>query len=155
MATGNIIMFAADDIVFRTPQWDVIVQKKFDEYEDKILFVYGEDGYQKGRIGTHGFIHRYWMELLGYVLPPKLASTYTDEWITELSERVGRRCYMPELLIEHLHPAVGKAPMDVIYTTRKEVPGDIGAFYKELEPDRIRDADKLKNFIKIFQTPTV
>ena len=104
---------------------------------------------------AYNSIRKYLGPKVEVVLMDDASNDGTWEWITELSERVGRRCYMPELLIEHLHPAVGKAPMDVIYTTRKEVPGDIGAFYKELEPDRIRDADKLKNFIKIFQTPTV
>ena len=150
MAKGDIIMFAADDIVFGTPKWDVIVQQEFDKFEDKILFVYGEDGFQHGRIGTHGFIHRHWVELLGYVLPPKLASAYTDEWVTELADRAGRRCYMPNLVVEHMHPAVGKAPNDETYTKRIEVAGNIGEYYKTLEPDRVRDAETLKAFMKIF-----
>jgi len=150
LAQGDIFFFGADDIVFKTPQWDVIVEQEFAKYEDRILFVYGEDGFQRGRIGTHGFIHRYWVELVGYVLPPKLASAYTDEWITDLAERIGRKCYMPNLIIEHIHPAVGKAPQDETYQKRIEVAGDIGAYYKSLEGDRARDAQKLKDFIAIF-----
>jgi len=150
-ARGDIIMFSADDIVFNTPNWDLLVQKEFDAYEDKILLVYGNDGYQNGRIATHGFIHRYWVELVGYVLPPKLASAYTDEWMTDLAIRVGRKCYRPDLLTEHMHPAVGKAPMDDVYKNRIEVAGDIGAYYRSLEPDRIRDAETLKGFIELFK----
>jgi len=150
-AKGDIIMFSADDIVFNTPNWDLLVQKEFDAYEDKILLVYGNDGYQNGRIATHGFIHRYWVELVGYVLPPKLASAYTDEWMTDLAIRVGRKCYRPDLLTEHMHPAVGKAPMDDVYKNRIEVAGDIVAYYRSLEPDRIRDAETLKGFIELFK----
>jgi glycosyltransferase involved in cell wall biosynthesis len=150
LAQGDIIMFAADDIVFKTKNWDVVVDVQFNAIEDKILFIYGNDGFQNGRIGTHGFIHRYWMELVGYVLPPKLASSYTDEWVTELAERAGRKLYLPDLIIEHLHPAAGKAPNDETYTKRIEVAGDLAAYYKSLEPERIRDAAKLKEFIKIF-----
>jgi glycosyltransferase involved in cell wall biosynthesis len=150
LAKGDIIMFAADDIAFRTPDWDQVVQQEFAKYEDKILFVYGEDGFQKGRIGTHGFIHRFWMELVGYVLPPKLASAYTDEWVTELADRVGRRCYLPNLIVEHLHPATGKSPQDETYTQRIEIAGDIAAYYKSLEAERVRDAETLKAFIRIF-----
>lgn len=152
MATGDIIMFAADDIVFRTPHWDKIIQTEFDKYEDKILFVYGEDGYQHGRIGTHGFIHRYWMELLGYVLPPKLASAYTDEWITEIASRINRKNYKPDIIIEHLHPAVGKAPVDEVYQKRIEIAGDLATYYKSLESDRVRDAETLKQFINLFSS---
>lgn len=150
LAKGDIIMFAADDIVFKTPKWDEIVQREFDAVEDKILFVYGEDGFQKGRIGTHGFIHRFWVELIGYVLPPKLASAYTDEWVTDLADKAGRRLYLPDLLVEHLHPATGKAPNDETYTKRIEIAGDLASYYNSLEPERVRDAEKLKGFIAIF-----
>lgn len=152
IATGDLFMFAADDIVFRTKGWDDIVKQKFEEVKDKILFVYGEDGFQRGRIGTHGFIHANWIDTVGYVLPPKLASSYTDEWITELSERVGRKCYLPDLLIEHLHPAVGKAPVDNTYSGRTEIQGNLAAVYKNLEPERIKDADLLQEFINNFKS---
>jgi hypothetical protein len=151
VAKGDIIMFAADDIVFGTPNWDIIIQKEFDKVEDKILLVYGNDGFQNGRIATHGFIHRHWMELLGYVLPPKLASAYTDEWVTDLAIRVGRCEYLPNLLVEHIHPATGKASTDETYQKRIEIAGDIGAYYRSLEPDRIKDAETLKAFMKIFE----
>ncbi len=150
LAQGDIIMFAADDIIFKTPNWDVIVQKEFDDIEDKILFVYGEDGFQKGRIGTHGFVHRHWVDILGYVLPPKLASSYTDEWVTDVAVKAGRRRYIPELLVEHLHPATGKAPNDETYVKRIEIAGDLAAYFQSLEPDRVTDANKLKEFIKLF-----
>lgn len=151
LAQGDIIMFAADDIVFGTPNWDAIVQQEFDKYEDKILLVYGNDGFQNGRIATHGFVHRHWIELVGYVLPPKLASAYTDEWVTDLAIRAGRKCYLPNLIVEHMHPAAGKAPTDETYTKRIEVAGDIGAYYTSLEGERAQDAQKLKDFIALFQ----
>lgn len=151
IATGEIFMFAADDIVFRTKGWDTIVKNKFEEYADKILFIYGEDGFQHGRIGTHGFIHSNWIDTVGYVLPPKLASSYTDEWITELSARIGRKCYMPELLVEHLHPATGKASNDQTYTHRIEMQGNLAELYKSLETERIEDAKRLQNFIDTFK----
>ena len=151
IATGDLFMFAADDIVFRTKGWDSIVTKKFDEHPDKILFVYGEDGFQHGRIGTHGFIHNNWIETVGYVLPPKLASSYTDEWVTELAVKAGRNCYMPELFIEHLHPAIGTAPNDATYTNRTEMPGNLAELYRSLESDRNADTEKLKEFIKNYK----
>ena len=152
LASGDIIMFAADDIIFKTKHWDAFVETRFElATEDKILFLFGEDGFQHGRIGTHGFIHRHWVEILGYVLPPKLASAYTDEWITELAKRVNRDLYCWDLIIEHLHPAVGKAKNDETYTKRIEVAGNIQEYYDSLVDDRIADARKLQNFIDLFK----
>jgi glycosyltransferase involved in cell wall biosynthesis len=151
ISNGDLFMFAADDITFETKGWDTIVKKKFDEQADKILFVYGEDGFQHGRIGTHGFIHANWIESVGYVLPPKLASSYTDEWITELAQRVDRKCYMSNLLIEHHHPAANKAANDLTYTKRTEMPGNLSELYRSLEPERIEDAKRLQEFIDTFK----
>lgn len=151
IASGEIFMIAADDIIFRNKNWDSFVVDAFNKQEDKIIHVYGEDGYQHGRIGTHGFLHNNWIEVLGYVLPPKLSFVYADEWITELAKRVDRNVYIPELLIEHLHPAVGKAQLDETYQQRAEVSGNIGEYYKTLEPDRIKDSEKLKKFIELFK----
>ena len=151
IASGEIFLLAADDIIFNTPKWDALVVDAFNKQEDKIMYVYGEDGFQHGRIGTHGFIHNNWIEILGYVLPTKLSFAYADEWITELAQRVKRNVFLPDLLIEHLHPCCNKAPSDETYRTRAEVSGDHAAFYKSLEGDRVADAKKLQDFIELFK----
>ena len=155
-SSGDIIMFCADDVAFRTNKWDKLVEYTFQEYPDKIMFVYGQDGIQNEKIGTHGFIHKNWVETVGYVLPPYLASAYTDSWITDLSEMVKRRKYLPELIIEHLHPMVNKSPNDNTYIERFEMPGHLQSLYDSLLPKRIEDANKLNEFIKNYldNTPT-
>jgi hypothetical protein len=50
-----------------------------------------------------------------------------------------------------MHPAAGKAPTDDTYQKRIEVAGDIGAYYKGLEQDRVTDASKLQEFINLFK----
>lgn len=152
LAQGKIYMISADDIIFKNKGWDTLVKNVFEKYEDKILYLYGEDGFQHGRIGTHGFIHSNWIDILGYTLPWKLSFAYVDEWLTELAARVGRNIYLPELVIEHLHPCVGKAPNDETYNTRAEVSNNLAEYYKSLEPDRIKDAERLRQYIKIFES---
>jgi glycosyltransferase involved in cell wall biosynthesis len=70
LASGDILMFAGDDILFREKDWDLKVMSEFDKYEDKIAFVYGNDGHRTDELGTHGFIHRNCMIVVGYLLPP-------------------------------------------------------------------------------------
>jgi glycosyltransferase involved in cell wall biosynthesis len=66
LAQGDILMHCGDDIVFQTKGWDTVVKDTFDLYDDKIVFVFGNDGSgptaHDGRFGTHGFIHRKWVE---------------------------------------------------------------------------------------------
>lgn len=145
-ATGQILHLAADDIRFRTPGWDSLVRNTFDEFKDKIAFVYGRDGIHDGKLGTHGFISRRWMETLGYFTWPDFPADFADTWLHDLALRIGRAVYLPELLIEHLHPIAGKAQWDRTHLERlrraKET--DLYARFAELTPQRIADAEKLE-----------
>lgn len=102
-SSGQIIMQAGDDIVFKTYGWDTIVKNTFDLYQDRIALVYGNDNGSYGSlIAIHGFVHKKWVEALGYFsYPGRTASA--DRWITEVAQRLGRAVYIPSLFIEHIH----------------------------------------------------
>lgn len=78
LSTGSILMHLGDDIVFRSNDWDTYVRTEFGKVDDRILFVYGRDGIvdkikiednghqtYTSHFGTHGFIHRNWVEAVG------------------------------------------------------------------------------------------
>lgn len=100
LATGDIGMLAADDIVFRTPGWDAAVEAEFAAVEDRILMVYGDDG-TKRKAPVNPFIHRRWIEAAGFT-PPDFQGWFADEWIWVLAAAVGRVRFLPELRIRHL-----------------------------------------------------
>jgi glycosyl transferase/beta-hydroxylase protein BlmF len=121
VATGQILMQCADDIRFRTNSWDMRVHAAFRQYRwDMIAYVYGRDGIADQRMATHGFMHRRWYEALGYFTWPHFTSDYGDLWNHTIAERLGRLHYIEELYTEHLHPAVGKAPIDETHRERIE-----------------------------------
>ena len=100
---GEIIMTAADDMVFRTKGWDSAVYAAFDSVPDKIVLVYGNDlGTHAGKIATHGFFHRKWVEALGTWVQPGRGSLW-DLWSTENARILGRLMYLDDLIIEHVH----------------------------------------------------
>lgn len=102
-ATGEIIMLASDDIVFRTPHWDTTVIGRFHRTPDRIRYVWGNDGWKRfRRWGTHGFIHRNWVNAVGYFVPP-LTFYGMDDWFTVIAKKVGRADLLEDMLIEHLH----------------------------------------------------
>lgn len=150
----GIIMYCADDIVFHTKNWDLLIQNKFDKYDDKILLAYGNDGFLKEKCATHGFIHKNWINVVGYLLTPKLKNLYTDAYLSDVAQKIGRLCYIPELFTEHLHPEINKSKKDETYTTRSDFPLDdiLKMFFGELAQDRTNDANKLIQFIQNFQT---
>lgn len=119
-ASGDILMQCADDIRFRTPGWDTLVIEAFDQYPDRIAYIYGRDGIADQRMATHGFMHRRWYETLGYFTWPHFTSDYGDLWNHTIAQRLDRLHYLPDLFTEHLHPSVGKGEWDLTHQERVE-----------------------------------
>jgi hypothetical protein len=116
-ARGEIIMYAGDDIVLSTKNWDQIVRNEFEKVEDKICVVYGNDNATHGQsIAIHAFLHRNWVNAVGCWVPAGRGLPY-DVWITELGRNLDRLIYLPALEIEHLHyrQGEGKAEFDETY----------------------------------------
>ena len=86
-ASGTIFNHCGDDLRFRTKNWDKIVRNKFSQFEDRIAFIYGRYGIQPKSFGTHGFIHKNWVDTVGYFVPPFFSSDYNDTWLNELLEK--------------------------------------------------------------------
>ena len=109
---GEIIMTAADDMVFRTIGWDSAIYEAFDSVPDKIALVYGNDlGTHAGKIATHGFFHRKWVEALGTWVQPGRGSLW-DLWSTENARKLGRLIYLDKLIIEHVHYRQSKVDVE-------------------------------------------
>lgn len=150
-AHGDILMQCGDDIRFRTKGWNQLVEDVFANYTDGIAFVHGRDlSPNDGVHGTHGFVTRRWYETVGYMVPDGFVSDYSDTWMNDLANRVGRRVYVEELVTEHLHFTLGKADID--QTTQDRIARhnverpDLR--YRETEPQRAADADKLRSVLE-------
>jgi hypothetical protein len=152
-ATGPYYQHCCDEIVFRTEGWDTTILQHFDEYPDKILFVHGRDGLQNGRIGTHGFLHKNWVETVGYFVPPYFSCDYNDTWLTFVADALKRRIYLPGLFVEHMHPDTGKAEIDDTHFERlaRGHRDNIHELFHNLIGERQVDANKLRQFIADFK----
>lgn len=146
-ASGDILMQCGDDIIFRTPGWDIPVKNEFEKYPDRIVLVFGDDGDpNKGKnFGTHPFVHRNWVNTLGYFVPPYFSSDFTDTWLNDLADRIGRKVQVP-ILTEHMHPAFKKAELDQTYNERIErhFKEDMPGLYDLKETERQMDAQQLR-----------
>lgn len=142
VSSGDILGMMGDDVVFRTPDWDQVVAEVFDRFSDRIAFVYGRDGLQDSVLGTHGFVSREWVQATGRMTGGFFEHDYADTWLNDVAERVGRRVFVPDVLIEHMHPDAGKAPLDDTYECRRGI--GQATLYEQLAPERARDAEKLR-----------
>jgi len=145
---GDIVCQANDDMRFITDGWNAMVEEAFSEVPDKILLVHGRDvmGHQ-ANFGPHAFLHRRWIQALGYFIPPYFCSDFGDAWINELSDRIGRRRYVP-FDIEHRHFSHGFPEMEdetTLDRLKRHEEDDPDSIYysQEKMAERARDAQKL------------
>lgn len=118
-AQGAILGHMGDDIVFQTKGWDTAVKEAFDKYPDKIVLVYGDDGdpNKDKNFGSHSFIHKNWVEAVGYFTPPYFSSDFNDTWLNEVADMISRKVKI-DILTEHMHPAFHKGEIDLTHAER-------------------------------------
>jgi len=107
------IGFAGDDHLPRTPGWAGRYLAELRELGTGI--VYGDDGIQGQRLPTQWAMTADIVRALGRMVPADVEHLYCDNAIKDLGEAVGCLRYLPDVLIEHMHPVAGKAPMDAGY----------------------------------------
>lgn len=105
--------FMGDDHLPRTANWDSRVMEELDSLEPRI--VYGNDLFQGAALPTAVFMQSRMVHALGFMAPQVLRHLYVDNYWKELGERTGSLRYLPDVVIEHIHPAAGKTPMDEGY----------------------------------------
>lgn len=108
-----VLGFMGDDHLPRTVGWDLAVLGTLQELGSGI--VYGNDLLQGERLPTAAFMTSDIIRTLGWMVPPGLVHLYIDDAWRELGAAMGRLRYLPDVVIEHLHPAAGKAPRDSRY----------------------------------------
>ena len=145
-ATGDILMYAADDIVFRTDSWDTKIIEAVKSANSDYLLVHGDDlGQKSKKIATHGFVSRKFADCLGYLLPPYFYADFCDTWLTSIANHSKSRIELKDLIIEHLHPSWGKANIDETYLARTREK----RFWKEYLKYQIYMPLRLSEILKI------
>lgn len=99
-----------DDHRPRTEGWDQRVEDEMSQMGAGL--VYTADGLQDERLPTAPFWDAAIIRELGWFFPPVLTHLYADNWWLRFAHDIGRCRYLPDVLIEHLHPSSGKAEED-------------------------------------------
>lgn len=108
----DILASFGDDHRPRTPGWDTEVVWAFEAMGSGL--VYTADGLQNMRLPTAPFWSADVIRALGWYFPPTLAHMYADNYWLHLARALSRCTYLPNVMVEHLHPSCGKAEADAI-----------------------------------------
>ena len=109
----DIIGFIGDDHRFRSSGWDTYITAALKGIGGGIAF--GDDLAQRQNLATQVFISSAVVQALGWMALPGATHLYLDNtWMT-LGSGMNRLIYVPQAVIEHMHPFFGKAEMDEGY----------------------------------------
>lgn len=109
----RVLGFVGDDHRFRTPGWDVAFEEAL---TDRPGFVYGNDLFwPKGEVPTQIFMSAEIVRELGWMALPTCKHLYVDNVWMELGQATGSIRYYKDFVVEHMHPAGGKAEWDDNY----------------------------------------
>jgi hypothetical protein len=84
--TGPIYMFMADDFRILTKGWDTEVVEEFDKVPDKMVVLScNGQGWEKFGHSGIGFLHKRWIDTLGYMFPNHTYPNNADRWVCDVS----------------------------------------------------------------------
>lgn len=115
--------FMGDDHLPRTAGWDAHVLGALDTSRPRV--VYGNDLLQGEALPTAAFLPSRMVRALGFMAPPVLRHLYVDNFWLDLGKALGGLRYLPDVVIEHIHPAAGKTPMDERYAVVNAAGADL------------------------------
>jgi len=97
IATHDIMFLVSDDAWFETQSWDHEVIKVFNEYPDRIAFVFPSIDNLPWKTGIapvdscpHYFLHKNWIKAVGYFTPPQFWHWFSDLYWKKCALSIGR-----------------------------------------------------------------
>jgi hypothetical protein len=109
-----LLGFAGDDHMPRTRGWVRTIMDQFDERG--VAIVYANDGYQGESLPTSWVMRSAIVRALGgRMVPADVEHLFCDNAVRDLGRATDTIRYLPEVLIEHMHPVAGKAESDAQY----------------------------------------
>ena len=108
----EIVGFIGDDHRFRTSGWDTYFTDFLRQKGPGL--VYGND-LARDDIPTQIFGSSVIWQALGWMALPTARHLYLDNAWRVIGDSVNRLFYMPDVVVEHMHPTLGKAEWDAQY----------------------------------------
>lgn len=104
-----------DDHRPRTPDWDLKLIEAIEQFGHPGGFAYGNDLLAGQSLPTAWVVSAGIVRALGWMMLPTCGHMFVDAAVLALGQAMGRIVYLPEVVIEHLHPDAGKAHRDESY----------------------------------------
>lgn len=141
----DYVGFIGDDHRFRTRDWDNLMLNHLTSEGGGIG--YGNDLMQGVNLPTQVFMSSAIVKALGWMALPGAKHLYFDDTWKSLGEGLDRLYYFPEIVIEHMHPAAGKAEWDDNYkrvNAQTVYDHDLAVFIEWRDNEYVADVAKVR-----------
>jgi hypothetical protein len=139
-ALGRHMMLLNDDVIARTPGWDVRIRDCLRRFPDDIVLVHVNDTLFGQRLCTFPMVSRTFCQIAGGICPESYSRYRIDDHIEDVFNLLGalgkrRTIYFPDLVFEHLNTVV-RAEGDYVYASDPRVLATDNTRFEELAPVR-------------------
>jgi hypothetical protein len=117
----NALGFMGDDHLPRTHGWAAAIVKALTELGTGV--VYGDDLHRGQQLATHWFMTADIVTTFGAMVPAPVSHQFCDRAVMDLAATAGCLRYLPDVTIEHMHYAAGKAAKDPTYAIANKASG--------------------------------
>lgn len=137
--------FMGDDHLPRTDAFDAVLMAELVHAggaDDLFGVAWGDDLLMHDAFPTAGMLGAGMLDAMGYLVPPGFDHLCIDVVWSDIGRAIDRRYYRPDVIIEHMHPAAGKAELDAGYTANNDeatVGHDNGAYTEWASGNRATD----------------
>lgn len=139
----SILGAFGDDVLFRSPNWDEIVQRTLQTPG----IAYGDDLIHGKNHPSAVFMSSSIAKALGWLALPATSHQWADDGWKRLGQETGLLRFMPDVIVEHMHPGVGKAEWDDTYRSVFEdarAKADYDGFMGWVDAGLAEDAAKVR-----------
>jgi hypothetical protein len=141
-----VVAFMGDDHRPRTVAWDQLYINNLRDMGTGV--VYGNDLYQGENIPTQVAMTSNIVKATGYFVPPGAKHLYLDNMWADIGRATSLR-YLPDVVVEHMHPCAGKAEWDDGYASNNSVEtySEDAIVYNEWKQNDLpRWVEQIRNF---------
>ena len=136
-SSGESIILINDDVIFKTKNWDKLVNDLALKYLDKIYLGYGNDLFKGPKLPTFPILNRSLINIIKDPFPVEYNGAFIDTHLNDLFQIIRKKHqnrieYLEKFIIEHLHYRNGKSKIDDIYLKRDRF-GDDDIFLKSFK----------------------
>lgn len=147
---GFAVGFMGDDHRPRTFGWDARYLASL--RTQRTGFVYGNDLFQGERMPTQVAMSTDIPRSLGWMCPPQFEHLCVDVIWKDLGDGINRIEYLPDVIVEHMHPLAGKSREDKAYRQVNNIliaRRDNARYQEWHSSERLRNIEVLSNLLTL------